>query len=159
MRNLLTRRDDFLFPIESHFNKIFDQMLNSGREETSFKDSLKATQGYPKMDVIEDEKTLTVRVAIPGLKTEDVVVEYNNVSGKPEVTISGKMSQSYETPQNAKYYVKELRQSVFKRTLLLPDYAKKEPDAVLEDGILTLKWNIPFDSQEVEPKRITVKGK
>jgi hypothetical protein len=134
VRNLLARRDDFLFPIESHFNKIFDQMLGTN----SLKDSLKASQGYP--------------------KTEDVVVEYNSVSGQPEVTISGKMSQSYESPENAKYYVKELRQSVFKRTLLLPEYATKEPDAVLEDGILTLKWEVPLAAKDPEPKRVAIRG-
>ena len=154
MRNLLTRRDDFLFPIESHFNKIFDQMLGPN----SLKDSLKASQGYPKMDVVEDEKFLTVKVAVPGLKAEDIVVEYNNVGGELEVTISGKMSQSYESPKNAKYYVKELRQSVFKRTLLLPEYATKEPDAVLEDGILTLKWDVPEAAKISEPKRIAIRG-
>jgi HSP20 family molecular chaperone IbpA len=154
VRNLLARRDDFLFPIESHFNKIFDQMLGTN----SLKDSLKASQGYPKMDVVEDEKFLTVKVAVPGLKTEDVVVEYNSVSGQPEVTISGKMSQSYESPENAKYYVKELRQSVFKRTLLLPEYATKEPDAVLEDGILTLKWEVPLAAKDPEPKRVAIRG-
>lgn len=148
----LTRRDDFLFPIEAHFNKVFDQLLTG----TNLKDSIKSTQGYPKMDVFEDKEFLVIKCAVPGMKLDDISVEIDTQK-TPEVTISGKMSQEYESPKDSKFYVKELRQSAFRRTFSLPDYAKKDPDAVLEDGILTLRWKIPEVEKEPEPKRITIK--
>jgi HSP20 family molecular chaperone IbpA len=67
------------------------------------------------------------------------------------------MSTSYESSSKSVYYVKELRQSAFKRTLALPSYAKEEPDAILEDGILTLKWKQPEKLKIPEPKKISIK--
>lgn len=148
----LTRRDDFLFPIEAHFNKIFDQLLIGN----NLKDSIKSTQGYPKMDVFEDKDSLVVKCAVPGMKLEDISVEVD-IQKNPEVTISGKMSYEHENPKDSKFYVKELRQSAFRRTFSLPDYARKEPDAILEDGILTLRWKIPEVEKEPELKKITIK--
>jgi len=147
----LTSRDDFLFPIESQFNQIFDQFFNG-----SVKDSLKSKVGYPKMDVSEDYEHLTVKVAVPGIKLEDIDVQLDYSMSKPQLTVSGRTS-SYTDTEKVKYYVKELRQSAFTRTLTLPEYAVKEPDAFLEDGILTLRWKVPESNKEPEPKKISIK--
>ena len=144
-------RNDFLFPIESHFNKIFDQFLRGN----SLKDSLKASVGYPKMDVYEDDKHLTVLVAVPGLKIEDISVEMDS-GEEPEVTISGKSSIGSES-KSARFYVKELRQSSFRRTVTLPSYASKEPEAILEDGVLRLVWKVPEAAKPAEPKKIEIR--
>ena len=144
-------RNDFLFPIESHFNKIFDQFLRGN----SLKVSLKASVGYPKMDVYEDEDYLTVLVAVPGLKIDDISVEMD-CRNDPEVTISGKSSFGVER-KDAKFFVKELRQSSFRRTVTLPPSANKDPVAILEDGILRLVWKVPETVKPPEPKKITIK--
>lgn len=157
MRNLVTRRNDFLFPIESHFNKVFDQLLDPKFDLNSLKDSLKASQGYPKMDVFETERKLVMKVGVPGIQKEEISVEYNTEeNGRPSITISGKCQKYNETKEDVNYYVRELRQSVFERTVLLPEYAKKEPDAVLKDGVLTLTWDVP-QTKVPEPKKITIK--
>ena len=148
----LTTRDDFLFPIESQFNKIFDQFFTNG----PVKDSLKAGVGYPKMDVTEDDENLTIRVAVPGLKLDDIDVVLDNSASNPQLTISGRTVHA-QSNTKTKYFVKELRSSSFKRTLLLPEYAKNDPEAFLEDGILTLRWQVPLEEKETEPKRITIK--
>lgn len=148
----LTTRDDFLFPIESQFNKIFDQFFTNG----PVKDSLKAGVGYPKMDVTEDDNELSIRVAVPGLKLDDIDVILDNSNSNPQLTISGRTVVPQSNPK-AKYFVKELRASSFKRTIILPEYAKNDPEAFLEDGILTLKWRVPIGDKENEPKRITIK--
>lgn len=148
----LSTRDDFLFPIESQFNKIFDQFLSNG----PVRDSLKSSVGYPKMDVCEDENNLTIRIAVPGLKLDDIDVTLDNSSSHTQLTISGKSNQVYSDTK-AKFFVKELRSSSFKRTLTLPEYAKHDPEAFLQDGILTLKWKVPIEEKEPEPKKITIK--
>jgi len=153
---MLVHRDDFLFPIEAHFNKIFEQFLSANNN--SLKDSLKSSTGYPKMDVVEDKDSLYVKCALPGMKLDDISVEFDLANKNyPQITVSGKMSQVHESSNSAKYYVKELRQSSFKRTFVLPDYVKDEPEAFLEDGILTLKWAIPEDLKDPVPKKIAIK--
>ncbi len=152
--HMLSHRDDFLFPIESQFNKLFDQFFAPNK----IKDSLKNSQGYPKMDVFENNESLVVKVALPGIKLDDISVEFDSSNkANPEVTISGKMSSNYEPSSKSVYYVKELRQSAFRRTLALPNYVQTEPDATLEDGILTLKWKQPEKLKEPEPKKINIK--
>jgi len=151
--HMLSHRDDFLFPIESQFNKLFDQFFSTNK----IKDSLKNSQGYPKMDVFETDNSLFVKVALPGIKLDDISVEFDmSNKNSPEVTISGKMSSVYESSKSV-YYVKELRQSAFRRTLALPSYVQAEPDATLEDGILTLKWKQPEKLKEPELKKINIK--
>lgn len=150
---MLSHRDDFLFPIEAQFNKLFDQFFSPNK----IKDSLKSSQGYPKMDVFETNEFLIINVALPGMKLDDISVELDlKNNDTPEVTISGKMSNDYESIKSL-YYVKELRQSAFKRKLVLPKYVKIEPDAFLKDGILTLKWKIPEKLKEPETKKIKIK--
>lgn len=150
---MLSHRDDFLFPIESHFNRLFDELISSNGNK--LKDSVKSIAGYPKMDVIEDNGNLLIKCALPGMKLEDISVEFDKKEKEypAVVSISGKMSKSYENSKEAKYYVKELRQSSFSRQFVLPKYVVDEPEAFLEDGILTLKWKIP------EPPKLKVPEK
>lgn len=151
--HMLSHRDDFLFPIESHFNRLFDELISSNGNK--LKDSVKSIAGYPKMDVIEDNGNLLIKCALPGMKLEDISVEFDKKEKEcpAVVSISGKMSKSYENSKEAKYYVKELRQSSFSRQFVLPKYVVDEPEAFLEDGILTLKWKIP------EPPKLKVPEK
>lgn len=139
MKNLLSSRENYLFP--ASFEKAFDRIL-----ENPLSDSIQ----YPCMDIIEDEKSLTIHALIPGMKKEDIIVEFNN-NERPELTISGETNFQYT--ENIKYHIKELKQSRFKRKIRLPKYITQEPDATLTDGVLTLKWEIP---KEPEPKRITI---
>jgi HSP20 family molecular chaperone IbpA len=152
---MLSHRDDFLFPIESHFNKIFDELISSNGNK--LKDSVKSISGYPKMDVVEDNGYLLIKCALPGMKLEDIIVEFehNDKTYPASLSISGKMSKSYENSKEARYYVKELRQSSFSRQFVLPKYVTEQPEAFLEDGILTLKWKIP----ELKTLKISDKNK
>jgi len=157
---MLSHRDDFLFPIENQFNKLFDQFFSDNK----IKDSLKASQGYPKMDVVECENSLMVKVALPGLKAEDIDLNFDlSNQDEPKLTISGtgisksNKAESLKPPNEVFYHVKDLRQSSFKRTLLFPKYVNTEPDATLEDGILTLTWKIPEKVKEPEVRKIAIK--
>lgn len=155
--NGLSCRNDFLFPIENHFNKLFDNFFNDANLK-GFKDSLKATQGYPKMDILEDNGFLMVKVAVPGMKLEDLKVEIEDKQdGGYTVTISGKMSEEHKPVQNdPTYYVRELRHSQFTRVLQIPNVVvEDQPCAELKDGILTLSWELlTFD--DIPPKKKTV---
>lgn len=157
--HMLSHRDDFLFPIESHFNRLFDELISSNGNK--LKDSVKSIAGYPKMDVVEDNGNLLIKCALPGMKLEDITVEFDHNDKKypAVVSVSGKMSKDYENSKDAKYYVKELRQSSFSRQFVLPKYIVEEPEAFLEDGILTLRWKIPEPPKLKAPEKskITIK--
>jgi HSP20 family protein len=142
-RHGLSCRNEFLFPVETHFNKIFDQFFQN--DFKGVKDAIKASQGYPKMDVLEDGGLLLIKVAVPGMTLNDLAVE---VEEQPRtVTISGKMAEEHDAGESATYHIRELRHSQFKRILQLPDDVEGDPTAELKDGILTLSWRM----REAEP--------
>jgi len=142
-------RDDFLFPIEHQFNQIFDQFFQ--RDFKGLKDSLKSTQGYPKLDIIEDENYLLIKVAVPGMDLNDISVILQSDGNEKFVEIAGKMNEEHGPvdENSATYLVRELRRSHFKRIIRLPEYAKDEPEAELKNGILTLSWQIPRETNKI----------
>lgn len=155
-RNGLSCRNDFLFPVESQFNKIFDDFFNDFNIK-GLKDSIKSSQGYPKMDVLEDGGHLWVKVAVPGMNLNDLKVEVEEKERR--VTISGKMSEEYNSPEDnsVTYHVRELRHSQFKRVIQLPDYVEGDPEAELKEGILILKWKLREEAQPPPKKLIEIR--
>jgi len=138
-------RDDFLSPLEKTFNKFYDEFI----AERQFPNVLKSSGGYPHLDVLSEGDKWMIEIACPGLKAEDVEVEI--VPGKETrfLQISGKMSDEHSHSDGAKYHVQELHRSSFKRLIKLPANIKKEPDAVMKDGMLKLTWII----SEITPER------
>lgn len=157
-RNSLACRNDFLFPIEHQFNQLFDQFFQ--RDLKGLKDTLKSTQGYPKLDILEDEGNLYIKVAVPGMKLNDVAVVLLQDGNDKLVEISGKMNEEYGPVDEASatYFVRELRRSAFKRVIRLPDYVKGDPEAELKDGILSLIWSLPQETDRLmDCKRVEIK--
>ena len=158
-RNLMRRendlmpssmREDFFFPIEQHFNNIWNeffggQMLNS----------VQGKSGYPKMDILNDETEFTIRAMVAGVAPENVKVE---VLPEGRVRISGKVE--WENHNNEAFYVKELRTSAFSREVQLPESLRnynEDPEASIKDGVLTLKWKLEKKSIAPESRVIEIK--
>jgi len=160
--NLMRRRssfprDDFFFPIQQHFDKVFEDFLKDFSV-----DSIKATGNYPKMDILTEENDWVIKAAIPGTKSEDIEVEFipNPVHhGPSSLVISGKMSEEHRSPEDADYFLRELKKSSFRREIVLPKWIKTDPNASFKDGILRLSWPLPEEVTVEEPKarRIEVK--
>tara|TARA_Y100000034_G_scaffold38278_1_gene46979 strand:- start:2510 stop:2980 length:471 start_codon:yes stop_codon:yes gene_type:complete len=144
---LFSHRDDFFFPIEQHFNKVLDEFLGSS---TGIKAS---SSGYPKMDVSKEDDKLVVKIAIPGVASEDIQVEVHEGALK----ISGKMSEEYQSSEGAHYYVRELKKSSFVRHLTLPNWVEGDPEAAMKDGILRLSWPTPKEVEPEKPRLIPIK--
>ena len=132
---LPTLRDDFLFPIEQQFNNI----LNDFFKANSFLDGVKASNGYPKMDIISDDNSLVIKAALPGLEAKDISVE---ILSDNVLKISGKSVEENKV-ENGNYLTKELRTSRFSRFINLPEWIEKDPKATIKNGILTLSWEKP----------------
>jgi HSP20 family protein len=89
---------------------------------------------WPALDVEEDEKNLTVRADVPGLKPEDIDIE---LSGN-QLTIRGQRADERTEEQCGSRFT-ERRFGSFMRTIPLPDYIDRDQvDARYDRGILTL---------------------
>lgn len=101
------------------------------------------------MDLTENEKTYTVKLAVPGLKPEhfDISVHENLL------TVRGKTEQQ-EAQEGTTYHVREWRFGEFSRSVQFPSPIDAEGiSANLSEGVLTI--SVP-KSEKAMPKRITV---
>jgi len=149
--NLIPRRDDLFFPVESAFNKFFDDFfLNKSNLNTA-----KANIGYPKLNLYQTAGETKLVFSIPGLKSEDLTLEYGPGNC---VTISGRMNNVYKGSDDSVYYYREIRGSSFERVVPLPENIEGEPDsATLQDGLLTLTWKNKASPQQLA-KKIQIKS-
>lgn len=131
---LIPLRDDVFFPLEQQFNKFFDEFFNKNSFSNVGKNS-----GFPKLNAHEKDGELVITVSASGMTTDDLQVE---VSPEKVLTIWGRMSDQYHSPEGSKVYLRELRSSAFERHIQLPDHVEGEPTASLKDGMLILKWKL-----------------
>lgn len=142
-------RDELFSPLESVFDSFFDSFFKG----TTAIDKVRSSGTFPKMNVFVDNNQLNVHCAVPGMSTDDIqVVCKDNV-----LKISGKLEETKtETANDKKYFIKELSYRSFSREVLLPDWVKEQPDAILKDGILKLTWEMPEVKKKEEPKLISI---
>lgn len=145
----IPRREELMFPVEQAFNKFFDDFFNSNPLS-----KIKSNSGYPRMNVYEADDKFVVTLSVPGMKDEDLDVEIDH---NRNLLIRGKKSESYQSPEGAVHYVKELHQSSFERSLHLPEHVLGDPAALMKDGILELTWTAPSKKPEVV-RKISIKN-
>lgn len=150
-------KDDLLFPLEQTFNKFFEDFFNN----KSNLDYTKSNQGYPKINcyktqsvAIGSHDTFTIVFAVPGMNEADIDLEYNDDNS---ITIKGKMSGGQVSSlDSVTYYLRELRQSQFERTIKLPFDVKGQPtSAILKNGLLTVSWSLK-PKEKKEKKKISI---
>ena len=106
-------------------------------------------QVAPALDLYTTPEAVMAKVALPGVKPEDVDVTI----GDDLVTISGTFEEEKETSE-AGYVQKELSQGKFSRTFSLPTAIKADvARAEFKDGLLTL--TLP-KTAEVKPTHVKV---
>lgn len=134
-------KEDMFFPIQQHFDQFFNEFFKG----TSLLDGVKATSGFPKMDVYLEDGNFFVKASVPGMDISNIKVEIlpDNV-----LMLSGQIAEEYRSSEDAKTYVKELRESKFSRRITLPDWIEGEPEATLKNGILKLKWKVTQQQKE-----------
>ena len=148
---ILARRDDFFAPLAQHFNRFWDDFFKTNPLASTNPKTIE----FPKITAYEDGENFNMHVSVPGTKAENLSIQHDATANT--IKISGRMDENYrKTEKNA--YLQELRTSSFERTLTLPDSVSGEPDAVLKDGILTLKWKLVTKEQPVQTKCIPIKS-
>lgn len=105
----------------------------------------------PSLDVSEDEKSVTVRAEVPGVKPEDINL---SVMGNTLV-ISGEKKESEERKGDG-FYQSERRFGSFRRDVMLPAGVDSEKvSAEYAHGVLTVRLE---KSPDALPKKIPVKA-
>lgn len=103
----------------------------------------------PALDLYTTPEAVIAKVALPGVKPEDVDVTI----GDDVVTISGTFKEEKET-SDAGYVHKELSQGTFSRSFSLPTAIKADvATAEFGNGLLTL--TLP-KSEEIKPTHVKV---
>ncbi|UOQ78991.1 Hsp20/alpha crystallin family protein [Hymenobacter sp. 5516J-16] len=121
-----------------------------------FSDSL-ASRGRvnsfsPHVDAYETEKSYEIEAALPGLKREDIKVDFH----QGRLTISGE--RHFRNEQNQRrYHVVESSFGSFHRAFQLPDTVDASRiQAAFEDGVLRV--SVPKDEKKTMRHQIEVRG-
>lgn len=152
MGNLITRTaaDNFSTSLSRLFDSFFnDSWLSLGDlvPEVGF-------SSYPRLNVKEDNDNLLVEASCPGLKQENISVEWS----EGVLTISGESTNEKED-KDTRYLRRELHKSRFSRSLYVDEklYDVNSIQADLKDGLLKVSIKkIPEVKPEV--KKIDVKS-
>jgi HSP20 family protein len=141
-------RDQLFAPFEQVFDNFFDNFWKS-----PVLDRAKSFTGYPKLDIGMENGDFVVRATVPGIAPENVSVAIKDRT----VRISG--SNTYKSPENSQYFVREISRRAFVREFTLPDnIPDKDPEATIKDGILVLRWELPKEVTSKEaPRNIPIK--
>jgi HSP20 family protein len=146
--SVVPRRNDALFPVEQWVNSFFDEFWKDNPVK-----QLSAST-FPKMNVYEKDGQFVVTAMVPGMKSDDLTVEIED----GVLSLSGRMSEEYRTPEGSAEYVRELRSSSFERRISLPEHVDGEPEAVMKDGVLRLSFQTKQPEQVSTAKRIAIKA-
>jgi HSP20 family protein len=103
----------------------------------------------PALDLFTTQEAVIAKVALPGVKPEDVDVSIAD----DLVTVRGSYEEQKET-KDAGYTHRELSRGAFSRSFALPTSVNaEEATASFRDGLLTL--TLP-KTEEVKPKHVKV---
>ena len=106
----------------------------------------------PAIDLYQNDDSVVVKAALPGLKAEDVQISVT----ADVLTLRGEFKQENEQ-KDATYHIREQRYGSFERSIMLPsDVQTDKSKADFENGILTI--TLP-KAESVKPKTITIKAK
>lgn len=101
-------------------------------------------------DVWEEKDDVFVKMALPGIKKEDIKITIN----EDNISIKGETAEKEEEDKDKKYYYRSMETS-FEQRFNLP--TKVDPDnaeAEFKDGVLKVK--LP-KADEVKPREIEIK--
>lgn len=105
----------------------------------------------PAADLIEEKGAYTLSVELPGLKQDDIDVEYRDGI----LTISGEKKEESESKENGCIF-SERRYGTFRRQLSLPaDVDPEGIDANFKCGVLTLKIK-KDENAAIKPRKIEI---
>lgn len=102
----------------------------------------------PAVDIVEDDKAITLTAELPGMKEDDIEI----VLRDEVLTVKGeKKSEKKEEEEN--YYLAERHYGAFERTFRLPESAIADKiKATYEDGVLVVVVPKRPEARKIEKK-------
>lgn len=134
--------------LDSQFPASFSGML-----DRFFSDSMSAAlkQFTPAVDIVEDEKSYEIHLAVPGVSKSDFKI--NLLDGK--LTVSGERKLQ-EKKEGRNFHTVETQFGSFSRSFFLPeDVVSEQIEAGYENGILRL--TLPKREKKIAKATIEVK--
>ncbi len=126
------------------FSEEMDRLFNEGLTRRGILPAKGSV--VPAIDVSQDDKKVTVEMALAGFDPEDIDISVSDDA----LTISGKSKREKEVSKK-NYYYKEIQSGSFSRSIALPTAIKSNKvKAEFDNGIL--KVELP----KQEPKKIEV---
>lgn len=105
---------------------------------------------FPSMDIMEDDKSLIIKIDVPGMTQKDISVEIQD----DQLIVKGERKEEEEIKKK-NLYVSERRYGSFLRRVRLPEYVEGDKtQAKIKDGVLTI--TIP-KKEEAKKKSVSVK--
>ena len=135
--------------IDSVFDNLFNDFFNTV-SRTPF-NSVNHKSNYPRVDVRETRDAVNLDATVPGLRKEDVSIDYEDGYLK--------LSAEKQSDPGTDFVHREIHRSAFSRWFTVDEeiYDVSKIDANLTDGILSVR--IPKREEAVKPlpRRIEVK--
>jgi HSP20 family protein len=140
------------------YNGGFDDMMPqsfSTMLDRFFQDSVsnreRMNRFSPQVDTCETEKGFEIEVSLPGLKKEDISLDFQ----QGRLTISGERQFNQEKKEK-RYHMVESQYGSFSRSFQLPDIVDANNiEAVFENGVLHV--TVPKDERKTSRQRIEVR--
>ncbi|QDA60201.1 Hsp20/alpha crystallin family protein [Hymenobacter jejuensis] len=140
-------QDSFSDMMPTNFSSMLDRFFNDSMASRG-----RVSNFSPQVDAFETEKGYEIEASLPGLKREDIKVDFH----QGRLTISGE--RQFKNEQNdRRYHIVESSYGSFQRSFQLPDTVNPgQIEASFEDGVLRV--HVPKDEQKTMRHQIQVKG-
>jgi HSP20 family protein len=136
------------FTFHREMNRLFDDVFRSFGTLSNGGSLMEGQFGWPKIELSETDKTVTVSAELPGLSEKDVQAEIAN----GVLTIRGE--KKAERNDEGKYFSERYYGS-FMRQIPLDNVQEDKADATFRDGVLTV--TLPKSEQAAQNvKRIAI---
>ncbi|MBR0766556.1 Hsp20/alpha crystallin family protein [Bradyrhizobium japonicum] len=138
--------DPFL-TLHREMNRLFDDVFR-GFGNPGLSPSMEARLAWPKIELSETDKALTVSAELPGMTEKDVQVEIAN----GVLTVRGEKKAEHNGEGR---YFSERYYGTFERQIPLDDVQEDKVEATFKDGVLTV--SLPkSDTPRAGVKRIAI---
>ncbi len=135
-------------PGYANFRSVFGGLFNDNFGRSSVQPSV--SMWHPAVDVLENQDSYLIRAELPGMKREDIKVEFKDGT----LVLSGER-KSEKPAEDVEYRHVERRVAAkFWRSFSLPENAKPDAiEATYKDGIIEIR--VP-KSEEAKPRQIEI---
>ena len=141
-------RDPFM-TLHREMNRLFDEVFR-GLGGTSLSPLIEGQFSWPKIELSETDKGLTISAELPGMTEKDVQIEIANGM----LTIRGEKKGGRK--EEGRYFTERYYGS-FERQIVLEDVEEDKAEALFKDGVLTI--SIPkSENPRAGVKRIAIKS-